>query len=389
MARTKTDDVIVYNGRFNPFHLGHAHVLQEALKRGKLVIVLLGSSGLSRSLKNPFTFLERKKMIMEWYEYNMPLDASWGTLMVKPSRDYPYNDMMWQRSVQSIVKTAIDDSRMWREQAAPSISLIGSDRDESTWYLHAFPQWKTILVEPYRQNGVMNVNATDVRAWLFSDGPSEGSYIPDVVPATTLENMEKFKFTPEYDSLVATYKHVVAYKERAKAYPYPPIYQTVDGVIVQSGHILTVVRGHEPGKGLWALPGGFVNANERLRSAAIREVIEETKIKLTEGKDPAKVKKITSDILRGSIRAEQVFDKPDRSDRGRTITHAYFFRLDDTKPLPLVKGMKQGNTDPECDVIECFWLPISEALERMDMWFEDHHAIVEWAMGHIDRETLS
>lgn len=47
-------------------------------------------------------------------------------------------------------------------------------------------------------------------------------------------------------------------------------------VIISDGSILLIQRGHEPGKGLWAVPGGKVTHGESLRAAARREALEET-----------------------------------------------------------------------------------------------------------------
>ncbi len=103
--------------------------------------------------------------------------------------------------------------------------------------------------------------------------------------------------------------------------PYPPVFVTVDALLRCQGRVLLIRRGHAPGKGLWALPGGFVEPNDTLWQSCLRELQEETHCTLPEER------------LRAALRGQQVFDHPQRSLRGRVITQAYFIDLgNDTLP---------------------------------------------------------
>jgi bifunctional NMN adenylyltransferase/nudix hydrolase len=419
MADTK--DVTVYIGRFNPFHNGHAHVLQHALQTSKLVILLLGSAGLARSLKNPFTFDERREMVSRWLATT---DIPEGVqIVIAPLRDFPYNNAMWIRNVQRTVKDII------KAQADPSLKKVfitGSDRDESTWYLKAFPQWKQNLVPAFRTDLSGDLSATQIRELMFSTdiSPELVVALGSMMPKSTHNFIMEFIGSPEHTRLHRWYEQNKAYRDAWSVAPYAPIFVTVDAVIIQSGHILVVERGAEPGQGLWALPGGFVKQRQRLKDAVVDETVEETGISLAEGK---RAVEITKAILKGSIVDSNVYDDPDRSMRGRTITHVFLIRLDDTKPLPLVKGQNvpvydlaahnsaeyraldaeraSSKTTPrrrdEIDLLmakieesfadvhvvetaKAFWLPIDEALERSEMWFEDHHSIVECEVNGLD-----
>lgn len=54
-------------------------------------------------------------------------------------------------------------------------------------------------------------------------------------------------------------------------------------VLIDHGRILLVKRGREPGKGLWAVPGGKVRSGETLKEAARREIEEETGLSIEVG----------------------------------------------------------------------------------------------------------
>ena len=63
----KKFDNLVFIGRFQPFHVEHKRVIDIALKKSNNVQILIGSSGKARSVRNPFTFEERRDMIAQNY----------------------------------------------------------------------------------------------------------------------------------------------------------------------------------------------------------------------------------------------------------------------------------------------------------------------------------
>lgn len=339
----KQFDTLVYIGRFQPIHIAHVEIIKRACAMAKQLVIVVGSAKQPRTYKNPWTSQEREAMINAAVE---DIDTQGCKVFVEHNIDTIYNDQAWAIRVQGIVSK-------YRTLGA-KVGIIGHDKDESTFYLSMFPQWERVevpLIEP--------LNATDIRDLYFRTDANI-KFIQPVLPKVTALFLKAFMDTDAYDQVVRERVFVDTYKKQFAGLPYPPIFVTVDGVVIQSGHVLMIKRKSEPGRGLWALPGGFLNAytDPSVQTAMIRELREETGIK------------VPSPVLTGSIVKSRVFDAVGRSSRGRTITHAFHVQLPDG-PLPKVKGMD--------DAEKAKWCAIAD-LKREEL-FEDHWDIIQWAIG--------
>jgi len=338
-------DFLVFIGRFEPFHNGHYSVVERALKLANQVIILVGSSRKPRTIRNPWNASEREVMIRAAFA------SESSRLLIQPLRDHLYNDALWVSDVQRLVTHASSSLPNAR------IGLIGHRKDESSYYLSMFPQWELV-----NSVNLAGVSASDLREDLFAGDSGRELLIRAAVPEPVFAMLRGFREGPHFAQLVREHQFIKSYRKGWASAPYEPSFVTVDAVVVHSGHVLMIRRRAEPGKGLWAFPGGFVDPKETLKTAVIRELREETRLKL-----PAPV-------LLGSIKSHEVFDHPQRSLRGRTFTHAYFFDFPSGE-LPPVKG---GD-----DAEHAQWLPISEAMEMEEQFFEDHFHILEHFIGHI------
>ena len=106
---------------------------------------------------------------------------------------------------------------------------------------------------------------------------------------------EGIKLMKEYEKYDKLFRYIIKN-------PYLKPSLTVDMILVENGKILLVKRKREPFKGYYALPGGFVEYGERVEDAAIREMQEETSLKV-------KIKRLVG-----------VYSDPERDPRGHTIT---------------------------------------------------------------------
>ena len=138
------------------------------------------------------------------------------------------------------------------------------------------------------------------------------------------------------------------------AWPRPMV--TVDALIYKKYRgkvqVLLIERGNNPYKGMWAIPGGFVDMDEDLVDAAKRELEEETGLK--------------------GIELEQMhtFGKPGRDPRGRNITICFIGELKKTN----VRA-KAGD-----DASKAKWFDIKKLPENLAF---DHEEVLKFAAAEL------
>ena len=136
----------------------------------------------------------------------------------------------------------------------------------------------------------------------------------------------------------------------AYTYKYPRPAVTADSIVITKEvepKVLLIECGDEPFKGCWAFPGGFMNMDETTEQCAIRELEEETGLKVS------KVHQIGA------------YSKVDRDPRGRTVTVAY---------LAIVAAPMAVNGQD--DAAKAQWFPLS-ALPELAF---DHDEIMQDAI---------
>ncbi len=105
--------------------------------------------------------------------------------------------------------------------------------------------------------------------------------------------------------LLMTYRRIRDALDLFLRRPYKVPSLAVDAVIIRNGRLILIRRGNEPFRGMYALPGGFVEYGERVEETLRREVMEETGLRVV------------------SHRLLGVYSSPERDPRWHTVSIAY------------------------------------------------------------------
>jgi 8-oxo-dGTP diphosphatase len=119
-----------------------------------------------------------------------------------------------------------------------------------------------------------------------------------------------------------------------RQYPAQPIIG-VGAVILHKGKLVLIKRGSEPGKNKWSIPGGLVELGETIVETTVREVEEETGLK---------------------VEVQRLLDTVDNIEYDEGGRLRYHFVIIDFLAFPRSGSLKAGS-----DVLEARWIPLSEA----------------------------
>lgn len=340
--------VAIYIGRFAPLHNGHIETIKYCLEKYDETVVLVGSKNKRRTLKNPFPTSKIEDWIYDVFEKYR--------IKIKSINDYLYSDNKWIAQIEDYVYSFYSRDEY-------EFTIVGHEKDNTSYYLKIFPTWKVDLT-PEFDNGI---SATYIRNTIFMEDDRHFSVMFESLckkhlSDNVINDLIKFRETEAFRDLMEEKAYFEKEDKKFEIYPYKETlkFNCSDAVVICDGNVLLIERKRAPGKGTWALPGGFVNKNETYEQCAIRELFEETSLKIPEK------------VLRGSLKRSKIFDNPKRNEGIPRITNAFYFEIQpDMKngypKLPKVKG-----TD---DASNAKWVSLAEA--RHMVLFDDHADIID------------
>lgn len=352
--KNKKYKLAVFIGRFQPAHEGHLRVIRQALQMAEVVLILIGSAYRSSDPKNPWKWEDRSSMLRDCFNAE---DNS--RIVTNYIIDYMYNDPKWLMQVQTNVAAVCEQDS--------EIVLVGHHKDESSYYLDMFPQWDQCDLDNFNL-----YNSTDIRNVYFDRNQTQKQWDTEraKMAPVTADYLDSVKDSDFYLNLVDEADFYREHTEMWSGSPYKVRFITGDAFVVQAGHVLLIERDNCPGRGQLALPGGYLD-DERTIDCAIRELREETKLKIPEP------------VLRGSQFASKVFDHPHRSLRGHIVTHAYGFHLDNLDATGNLQEIRAAS-----DARSVTWVPLykfDDQRYRANM-FEDHGDIVQYFIDNMKKE---
>jgi bifunctional NMN adenylyltransferase/nudix hydrolase len=323
-------------GRFQPYHFGHDAMIKRAFELADKVLIYIGSSNKPRTNENPFTYEERLHLVWANVE-----GATQTNCTIRPLNDYIHDNARWKKQVTDYLK---DET---------SVVIVGGAKD--TWYKEFFPEYDVDLIDNL-VNGEEPLSSTYLRKGYFEGSYDDMKLLEKFVPGPTYSFLKEFRKSKWYGYIFDWY----AKKKKLNTEFGTGPFLTVDNVITHKGNLLLIKRKNHPGKGLYAIPGGFLDKHETFEEGSYRELQEETNLS------------ITMEEFQQYFVERKIYDHVKRSAVSRIITMASYIHL----PTGLEVEVEAGD-----DASHAFWYPINKLGDIKNLFYDDHFSIVEYFLG--------
>lgn len=226
-------------------------------------------------------------------------------------------------------------------------------RQLKTYLTKLFPKRVTTVKQIRRKIIDLNEYVSYLQSLLLENGILYKKRTPNLskqVEDITAENIDIFAVRGPKENFTI---------EEPYCYKYPRSSVTTDCIVIsreEDPKVLLIERGDEPFKGYWAFPGGFLNMDETTEQCAIRELEEETGLKIDE------------------VCQMGTYSKVDRDPRGRTISVVYLAVTDSSVA---VKGQD--------DAAKAQWFSLND----LPPLAFDHDQIMQDVKNFMDKSQIT
>jgi bifunctional NMN adenylyltransferase/nudix hydrolase len=266
---------------------------------------------------------------------------------IYPLNDYRYSNQQWVTDTCAAVDHLMDTNHQYFAGFDRKPILFGHTKPD-TGYLQDFKLW------PYEElHSGWDGCATEMRdkEFSFAEMGQDNVTFSDHLQLTG----------QELHNLLADRKALQKEAKDFATYLYKDTLQFVcsDVVVECAGHVLMIKRGNSPGLGCWAWPGGFKENNETFYECALRELRQETGLRI-----PLPALMSSAVEFEGNKMPEaqlvnyKIYDSPDRDMGIPRITVAYHLKVQPNRDGTMPK------TKARDDARETQWVPFYDFLNH-------------------------
>lgn len=251
--QTQENKTALWIGRYQTFHNGHVDGAKQIQESGiEKLIIGIGSAEQKNTLKNPFTFDERKNMVQLALEDELDIpfeifpipdtnsDEQWTQYILD---NIPKNN---SSSEQKPISNGWQDKVIEKKDSGFDIVYSGNPHVKN-----CFKNYNTQSLDENR----IPLSASTLREKIGKDENIIGH-----VPEKVIQYLSQIDATQRLKNLMPNPRN-----------PFP----TADGIVELEGGKIVLIERENPPYG-WALPGGFMEYGDSGKQTAIKEVKEET-----------------------------------------------------------------------------------------------------------------